>query len=420
MTKHNFHTAACSGCFLATSAPETKNTANAEGNRSTKNDIRPLSQPLSTAAAAVPGELLTDQSHTYTRTQQTQTQSGIFSQATFDNVDALHEASIQLAVLAGQPSTLLHSTGFQVAPGAADAVATHSDETTTPAPVVVNAHAVALSHAIAKVHGMRVTSRPHTSASAPQPQHLLPESFLSSAVEQVQKLPKVPPGSTVPKDLNSFAFGQQPSKSQQQLLVSAERKAQGVNQNVLTSMQHLVLPIKHATEGLLTRITPAAKDSNSFASAQLQAKRQQLPLSSSKVAVQHPLVLPVIVEQLPKITPAATGPKDINSFAFGTLPTSSQQLSSALAKPDLVKAELSNLPQLTRPGFGNHQSKDNALTSTPSRDNRIPSAAAPHQFSKPISDSLLYTQKTTTPAQITHTVVHTQPLSKPINQFAFN
>ncbi|XP_043865401.1 protein lethal(3)malignant blood neoplasm 1 isoform X2 [Drosophila mojavensis] len=56
VTKHNFHTVACSGCFLGNSSPDPKsNPASAEGNRSTKNEIRPLSQPLSPAAAAVPG-----------------------------------------------------------------------------------------------------------------------------------------------------------------------------------------------------------------------------------------------------------------------------------------------------------------------------------------------------------------------------
>ncbi|EDW17491.2 uncharacterized protein Dmoj_GI12700 [Drosophila mojavensis] len=48
VTKHNFHTVACSGCFLGNSSPETKsNPASAEGHRNTKNEIRPLSQPLS-------------------------------------------------------------------------------------------------------------------------------------------------------------------------------------------------------------------------------------------------------------------------------------------------------------------------------------------------------------------------------------
>ncbi|XP_030246601.1 protein lethal(3)malignant blood neoplasm 1 [Drosophila navojoa] len=194
-------------------------------------------------------------------------------------------------------------------------------------------------------------------------------------------------------------------------------------------MKQLVLPIAHKTVERLTRIPPVtteAKDLNSLALGPQPASRQQLPLTKFEAQLPKDNTLQpfVKVELLPRITPATTGFKDIKNFSVGILPSSKQQLPLANAKQGLVKAPgLSGigLSSLALPGIGKQQLKDNILTPTPLLPNRVSVAAAPSPVQLPIlastSDSLLNTQKITTPAQKTHTVAHTQPLSvKPAQQ----
>ncbi|TDG38590.1 hypothetical protein AWZ03_014988, partial [Drosophila navojoa] len=233
------------------------------------------------------------------------------------------------------------------------------------------------------------------------------------------RLTKIPPASTEAKDLNSFAFGSQPAnKPQQQLLSNKALEAQRLNENVVTSMKQLVLPIAHKTVERLTRIPPVtteAKDLNSLALGPQPASRQQLPLTKFEAQLPKDNTLQpfVKVELLPRITPATTGFKDIKNFSVGILPSSKQQLPLANAKQGLVKAPgLSGigLSSLALPGIGKQQLKDNILTPTPLLPNRVSVAAAPSV--KPAQQPISIVGNAAARPAVTATQQQQQPTSK--------
>ncbi|KAM8710146.1 hypothetical protein ACLKA7_016873 [Drosophila subpalustris] len=281
LKKHNFNTAACSGCFLSNSAPAENGVSavdaatpvtgpKSSGVQGHKTEIRPLSLPLSPAPAADPGKLVPP-------IQFFQSQAHKLAQLALSQLQAQAQAQGQ-----GQGQTQGQTTGTtQGLPQVATADQ-EQFQLTVPSTVLPQN----LAHA--------------QSQGQPQFQLQLDSAGADSVDKGVNVL--LPFQQSVAQSTGSAL-----AESQTQITLPSTQPQQHTQQQ-LQHQQHTT-PTQHvsSSQSLHTQLNP-----NTFPTK----------VYANKVNIQTTSIDLANVERIPA---AASGPKDLNSHAFGASLTATQK-----------------------------------------------------------------------------------------------
>ncbi|KAH8366110.1 hypothetical protein KR093_009202 [Drosophila rubida] len=332
--KHNFHTSACSGCFLGNSAPAAAAPVNAASGPASahpaqpaqhhKTEIRPLSLPLSPASVADPGKLpLVYQKQSFKLAQlavsQFQAQANKAAQA---------QSAVKVTPAAGpslgQQQPGLHGVSLSQTPGLF--VGPVSSAAQAPATTKIQvAQAVDLPSAPTQPQGpVRVTATGEVQGLLlGQPLGVTQVAGHSNVDSGVNLL--LPFQQSIAQSVDT-ALAESQTHKQIASSLHAQPQQQKTQQAHIAPTQTVSRP---GPQPLHIQLNPSTFPSSALANPK-EVKKVSIDLANAQ-----------------RITPAATGPKDLQSHAFGTAvpvaAASKLQQSSAVPAQGLQPAASNNL-----------------------------------------------------------------------------